>query len=76
MANRKVALVMNCKTPDGWRRYLAAFGRNGRVKPGVVLVDGKEQRFPEAVYQFRTYEGSRTVYKPVGTNAQDALAAK
>ena len=58
MANRRVTLVRNCKTPDGWRRYPAAFGKNGRIKPHVVIVGGREQRFPEGVYQLRTYEGS------------------
>jgi hypothetical protein len=76
VANRKVTLVRNCKTPDGWRRYPVAFGKNGHVKPDVVIVEGQEQRFSEGVYQLRSYEGSRMVYKTVGANAQDAVAAQ
>jgi len=36
----------------------------------------KECRFPEGRYELRTYEGSRMKYKPVGTNAADAVAAQ
>ena len=75
VANRKVTLVRNCKTPDGWRRYPAVFGKNGRIKPDVIKVDGREVNYPEGVYQLRSYEGARMVYKTVGANAQDAVAA-
>ena len=76
VANRKVTLVRNCKTPDGWRRYPAAYGKNGRIKPDTVTVNGKQVEYPEGVYQLRSYEGSRMVYKSVGANAQDAVAAQ
>lgn len=76
MANRKVVLVANCKTLDGWRRYPAMFGRNGRIKPGTVKVGNREEKFEELVYQLRSYEGSRMVYKTVGENAHDAVNAR
>ena len=63
MANRKVTLVANCKTEQGWRRYPVAWGRNGRIKPGTVIVSGKEWKFTEGNYQVRAYQGSRMVYK-------------
>ncbi|HEY1987688.1 MAG TPA: site-specific integrase [Terracidiphilus sp.] len=77
MANRKVTLVAHIKTAQGWRRYPVAWGKNGRIKPGTVIVGGKEQKFTEGVYQLRTYKGSRMVYKSLpNDNAQDAVNAR
>jgi integrase len=75
MANLKVTLVRQCKTEKGWRRYPAVIGKNGRVKPGVVLVDGEERTYP-GHYELRSYVGSKMVYKKVEGNASDALAAR
>lgn len=38
MANRTVTLIRICKTEKGWRRYPVAFGKNGRIRPGWVMV--------------------------------------
>jgi integrase len=76
MANRKVILVRLCKTEKGWRRYPAVIGKNGRIKPRCVVVDGKEREYPEGKYQLRTYEGSRMVYRDAGENAAAALTAQ
>jgi hypothetical protein len=73
MANRKVILLRYCKTEKGWRRFPVAVGRNGRIRPNYVLVDGKPHEYPEGHYELRFYQGSKAVYKNVGTNAQDAL---
>lgn len=76
MANRKVVLVRLCKTERGWRRYPAVIGKNGRIKPRCVVVDGKEREYPEGRYQLRTYEGSRMVYRDAGENTAAALTAR
>ena len=76
MANKKVVLVRLCKTAKGWRRYPAAVGKNGRIKPNFVIVDGQEREFKEGRYQLRTYEGTRMVYKDAGENAAAAQTAR
>jgi integrase len=68
--------MLVCKTPEGWRRYPAAFGKNGRIRPGHADVRGGQVPFPESRYELRFYVGRKVVYKSVGTNAQDALAAR
>lgn len=73
MANRKVILLRYCKTEKGWRRYPVAIGRNGRIRPNYVLVDGQPRQYSEGHYELRSYKGSKPVYRNVGTNAQDAL---
>ena len=72
MANKKVILVRLCKTEKGWRRYPAVFGKNGKPKPEVVLVNGKEQIYPTGRYQIRTYEGRRIIYQDAGQHAGEA----
>jgi len=76
MANKKVVLIRLCKTEKGWRRYRAVIGKNGRVKPGFVIVDGKERKYPNGRYQLRTYVGSRMIYRDAGENAAAALTAQ
>ena len=76
MANKKVVLVRLCKTEEGWRRYPAVIGKNGRVKPGFVRVGEEEREFREGRYQLRTYEGSRMVYRDAGEQAGAAMTAR
>ena len=73
MANRKVVLLRYCKTENGWRRYPVAMGKNGRIRPNFVLVNGFAREYPEGHYEIRSYRGSKPVYRNVGTNAADAL---
>lgn len=76
MANRKVTLVLLCKTPTGWRRYPAVASKNGRVRPGVALVAGAEKIFETHRYQLRVYEGARMVYRDAGDSAAEAQNAR
>ena len=76
MANRKVILLRYCKTKKGWRRYPVAIGRNGRIRPNFVLVDGAPTEYPDGHYELRSYKGSKPVYRNVGNNAQDAMSER
>jgi integrase/recombinase XerD len=53
-----------------------ALSANGRVKPDVVLVDGKEERHPKGAYYIKWYEGSKRRRLSVGKSAADALARR
>jgi integrase len=76
MANRTVTLVRNCKTEKGWRRYPVAFGKNGRVRPGWVLVGEEPEFFEQGRYELRLFEGSKLVYRPAGETPAQAEAAR
>jgi integrase len=76
MANRTVTLVRNCKTEKGWRRYPAAFGKNGRVRPGWVMIGDQPVYFEQGRYELRFFEGSRLVYGPAGESPAHAMAAR
>ncbi len=47
MANREVNLTKRVQTPHGWRYRRVLLSANGRVKPDVVVVNGKEERHSE-----------------------------
>jgi integrase len=75
LANLKAALVRYCKTPEGWRRYPAVIGKNGRVKPGFVTVKGQMVEYPIGRYEIRKFVGKKLVYLSAGEHAVDALQA-
>ncbi len=63
MANTKVVLMRRVKTDKGWGHYPAAYAANGRVKPGVVIVAGKEVKHATGCYELRYYDGAHPVYE-------------
>ncbi len=70
----EIALVWYYKSEKGWRRAPVLMGANGRIRTGVVLIDGKEQKFPDGRFQLRTYGlKGENVYVNAGTNAAEAL---
>jgi len=76
MANREVNLTKRVQTPHGWRYSLVLLSANGRVRPDVVVVNGKEERHPEGAYYLEWREGSKRVRLSVGKDAADASARR
>jgi len=76
MANREVNLTKRVRTPHGWRYCCVLLSANGRVKPDVVFVDGKEGRHPEGAYYLEWREGSKRVRLSVGKDPADASARR
>jgi integrase len=73
MANKKIALLRKCKTPNGWRRYPVVMSANGRVKPNAVTVAGKEVVYPVGHYELRSCTGSKIIWTRVTGGATEAL---
>ena len=71
---RSVTLIWLCKTDTGWKRYPAAMGRNGKIRPHHAQVGEKQIDFPGGHYELRSYAGRKTVFKNVGTDASLAYA--
>ena len=74
--NREVNLTKRVKTPQGLRYYPVALSVNGRVKPDIVLINGKEERHPEGAYYLEWREGSKRIRLSVGKDAVDATARR
>jgi integrase/recombinase XerD len=67
-----VHLTKRVQTADGLRYCAVAQSANGRVKPDVVLVSGKEERHPEGAYYLEWREHNKRVRLSVGKDAADA----
>ena len=68
-----VTLVWYARTESGWKRFPVITGRNGRIKKGSVLVDGREHKFPDGHFELRYYENRKTKYRNAGTDATEAV---
>ena len=76
MANREVNLTKRVQTPHGWRYCRVLLSSNGRLKPDVVVVSGKEERHAEGAYYLEWREGRKRVRLSVGKDPQDAAARR
>src|SRR5712691_12088941 len=74
--NREVNLTKRVKTAQGLRYLPVALSANGRIKPDVVLVNGREERHPEGAYYLEWREGSKRVRLSVSKDAADAGARR
>lgn len=76
MANREVNLTKRVQTPHGMRYCAVVLSANGRVKPDVVFVNGREERHTEGAYYLEWREGAKRVRLSVGKDAADASARR
>ncbi len=77
MANREVNLTKRIQTPLGMRYCPVVVSGNGRVKPDVVVVNGREERHPEGGYYLEWRNGAKKrVRLSVGKDAADASARR
>ena len=68
----KVTLMMRAKDKGIWRRVAVAYGKTGRVIPGLVIWEGEEHRLEDVAYELRYYRDGKARYMPAGKNASDA----
>ena len=80
MANQKVTLMRYCRVDEGeravWKRYPAAFGKNGKIRPDYVVIHAQKVHCPTGHYELRYYEGSKLRYENVGKNARKPLGSR
>ena len=79
MANtqsREVNLTKRVQTPKGMRYCPVVLSPNGRVKPDLVLLNGKPEKHPEGAYYLEWREQGKRVRLSVGKDAQDAAARR
>jgi integrase/recombinase XerD len=74
--NREVNLTKRVQTPHGWRYCTVILSANGRVKPDVVLVNGKQETHKEGAYYLEWREGSKRVRLSVAKDPADASARR
>ena len=79
MANtqsKEVNLTKRVQTIKGMRYCPVVLSPNGRVKPDLVLVNGKQERHPEGAYYLEWRENGRRIRLSVGKDPQDAAARR
>ena len=76
MANREVNLTKRIQTPHGWRYCRVLLSANGRVKPDVVIVNGRQECHKEGAYYLEWREGAKRVRLSVGKDPADASARR
>ena len=74
--NRQCNLTKRIQTSQGPRYCPAVLSTNGRIRPDLVLVGGREERHPEGAYYISWYEGKRLIRLSVGKDPQDAAARR
>lgn len=73
---RLVNLSKRVMVNGGLRYCPVVEAANGRIRPDVVMVDGKEERHPEGSYYLDYREGKKRVRIVAGKVAADAHAAR
>jgi hypothetical protein len=71
-----VNLTKRVQVGEGLRYCPVAESANGRVKPDLVLVNGKQERHPEGAYYLEWRENGRRIRLSVGKDPQDAAARR
>src|SRR6202165_1539194 len=74
--NREVNLTKKVQTAHGWRYWTVVLSANGRVKPDLVIVTGKQETHKEGAYYLEWREGAKRVRLSVGKDPTDASARR
>ena len=74
--SKEVNLTKRVQTPRGMRYCAVVLSPNGRVKPDLVLVEGRPERHSEGAYYLEWREKGRRVRLSVGKDAQEASARR
>src|SRR5712692_2117985 len=74
--NREVNLTKRVQTSKGLRYCPVVLAANGRVRPDLVTVNGKEERHPEGAYYLEWWAGGKRIRLSVGKDASDANARR
>jgi integrase/recombinase XerD len=74
--SKEVNLTKRVQTAKGMRYCPVVLASNGRVKPNLVILNGKPERHPEGAYYLEWREHGRRVRLSVGKDAADASARR
>ena len=73
---RSVIVTLRVKVGGKWRRLPAAYGGNGRIRPGYAQVGDQQVEFADPAYELRLYEERQAKYIPFKSGATDADAER
>ena len=73
---RSVIVTLRVKVDGKWRRLPAAYGGNGRIRPGFAQVGTQQVEFTNPAYELRLYEDRQAKYIPFKSGATEADAER
>jgi integrase len=73
---RSVIVTLRVKVDGKWRRLPAAYGGNGRIRPGYAQVGAQQVEFASPAYELRLYEDRQAKYIPFKSGATEADAER
>jgi hypothetical protein len=73
MANHTVSILIRFRDGNRRRTVAVAYAGKARLKPGVGLVDGRERPCEGGIYWLRWYNGSKQIWKRIGSDSHGAL---
>jgi integrase len=76
MISPKVSLYYYCKTDEGWKRYPAAMGRNGKIRPRYAQKGKAQIEFEQGHYELRYRVDGKIVWENVGEDSAAAHASQ
>ncbi len=74
--SKEVNLTKRVQTGKGMRYCPVVLSPNGRVKPDLVIVNGRPERHSEGAYYLEWREKGRRIRLSVGKDSQDAAARR
>ena len=74
--SKEVNLTKRVQTSKGLRYCPVVLSPNGRVKPDLVIVNGRPERHSEGAYYLEWREKGRRIRLSVGKDPQDAAARR
>jgi integrase len=74
MTNPKVSLYYCCRAPEGWKRFPAAIGRNGKIRPRYAQIGKSQTHFDQGHYELRYMQDGKMIWRNVGEDATAAQA--
>src|SRR5262249_23226495 len=75
MANRKVSVWKYVKVGSRWKYCKPVSGRNNKIKPHWVLVNGKPEEHPEGNFYIMRLDGKKKIWRKIGPNPTEATRA-
>jgi integrase/recombinase XerD len=75
VANRSVSVWKSVKVGDRWKYCRPVIGKNKKIRPDWVHVNGHEEHHPEGHYYTHRREGKKQIWTKVGADPAVALRA-
>jgi integrase len=75
VANRRVSVWKYVKVGNRWKYCKPVYGRNNKIKPHWVLINGKPEEHSEGNFYLMRLDGKNKIWRKIGPNPAEATYA-